>query len=76
MGLLGFLGGLVLGSLLGAAAVAWFLITAPNPKLRVLKWFLLLPGILLGAVAGQVAMPWIGAWFMSQTEPYEGVKKP
>ncbi len=71
-GILGFIAGAVLGGLVGAGLAVAFLVKAPNPELKILKWPLLPVAAALGLAAGAIAGPFVGAWLLATGDSYDG----
>lgn len=69
-GLLGFAAGVAAGWLIGAVGAGAFVMKAPNPTVHAWRWVLLLPAVVLGAVVGELAMPFVLGYVFSKAETY------
>ena len=70
-GLMGFLAGALLGAVLGGVLAGGLVVKSSNPKWRGWKWALLVPAVAVGAVAGQLLLPFALSRFFSKAQPYD-----
>ncbi|MBI4062960.1 MAG: hypothetical protein HY401_01505 [Elusimicrobia bacterium] len=74
-GLAGLLVGLIFGAILGAAAGGFLSVKSINPAIRRRRYLLLLPFVVLGAVAGQIFFPYLFARYGMDAKSYPKIPK-